>query len=91
MQFQGGFARVYEVSEVDQDGNSLSDETFAAKIISKSRISRQQQREKVDIEVELMAEVRGHPNVVNFLDSFEDENCVCILQEICRKKVVIIW
>jgi len=72
---------------VDQDGNPLSDETFAAKVISKNRISRPQQREKVDIEVELMAEVGEHPNIVNFLDSFEDENCVCILLELCRKKV----
>ena len=84
---QGGFAKVYEVSEVDQDGNALTDKTYAAKVINKSRIARPQQREKVDIEVELMAELNGHPNVVNFIESFEDENCVCILLEICQKKV----
>lgn len=60
---------------------------MAAKVINKSRISRPHQREKVDLEVELMEEVRGHPNIVNLLESFEDEQCICILLELCRKKV----
>ena len=80
---------MYEVSEVDKEGHVLSETTMAAKIISKSRIAQPHQREKVDIEVEIMSEACGHPNVLNLLGTFEDENCICIMVELCRKKVSV--
>ncbi|CAK8676182.1 unnamed protein product [Clavelina lepadiformis] len=83
---KGGFARVYEVAQLDQAGKSTKKRTCAAKVIEKSRLSRPQQREKVNVEVELLTEARGHPNVVQFLDSFEDDKAVCILLELCNKK-----
>ena len=61
---------------------------LAAKVIDKSRISRTNQREKVDIEIELLSEASGHPNVIEYFDSFEDKNYICILQELCNKKVI---
>jgi len=86
--FQGGFSRVYEVVEVSSKLDSAFNKTpMAAKIIDKSRIARNNQREKVDIEIELLTEVSGHPNVIGYLDSFEDKNCICILLELCNKKV----
>ena len=87
---QGGFSRVYEVVEVT---SRIDDQVvrvpMAAKIIDKSRMTRTNQREKVDVEIELLAEASGHPNIIEYLDSFEDKNCICILQELCSKKVRI--
>lgn len=60
---------------------------MAAKVIDKSRITRSVQREKVDLEIELFSEASGHPNIVTYMDTFEDENCIVILQELCNKKV----
>ncbi|XP_018667633.2 serine/threonine-protein kinase PLK3 [Ciona intestinalis] len=81
---KGGFARVYEVvEECDVEDPGM---IFAAKVIDKSRLSRPQQREKVDIEVKLLKAARGHPNVVAFHKSFEDEKFICILLELCNKK-----
>ena len=85
---QGGFSRVYEVVEMcSKSGSAFLNTPMAAKIIDKSRISRNNQREKVDIEIELLKEVSGHPNVIGYEDSFEDKNCICILLELCNKKV----
>ena len=86
---QGGFARVYEVVQRYEGAPSFKEDakTYAAKVIEKSRISRPQQREKVDVEIELLAESSGHPNIVGFHRSFEDSNVVCILLELCNKKV----
>uniref|UniRef100_H2Y8V6 Serine/threonine-protein kinase PLK n=1 Tax=Ciona savignyi TaxID=51511 RepID=H2Y8V6_CIOSA len=82
---KGGFARVYEVEQ-----QSFNEETIgmvcAAKVIDKSRLSRPQQREKVEIEIKLLKAARGHPNVVSFHSSFENENVICILLELCNKK-----
>nr|CAB3264952.1 serine/threonine-protein kinase PLK3 [Phallusia mammillata] len=84
---KGGFARVYEVVQINQpECQRLQPRSCAAKIIDKSRLVRPQQREKVEQEVELMQTVRGHRNIVSYYSSFEDESAICILLELCNKK-----
>lgn len=62
---------------------------YALKIIDKSRLSRPPQREKVDAEIELHSAASrvGHPNVAGFECTFENARIICLVLELCEKKV----
>ncbi|XP_045160377.2 serine/threonine-protein kinase PLK1-like isoform X1 [Mercenaria mercenaria] len=79
---KGGFARCYEM--LDLNSNII----YAGKIISKHRISKPHQRQKIMREVELQRNLK-HRNVVEFHSFFEDEENVYIVLENCNRKSLV--
>jgi serine/threonine protein kinase len=77
---KGGFARCYEVTDVKLD------QKLACKAISKARISKPHQQQKIANEVELHSGLSGY-YIVRFYGYFEDEENVYILLELCSRKV----
>ncbi|XP_045160378.2 serine/threonine-protein kinase PLK1-like isoform X2 [Mercenaria mercenaria] len=61
---------------------------YAGKIISKHRISKPHQRQKIMREVELQRNLK-HRNVVEFHSFFEDEENVYIVLENCNRKSLV--
>ncbi|PVD22737.1 hypothetical protein C0Q70_15993 [Pomacea canaliculata] len=79
---QGGFARCYELL-------SLKTYTvYAGKIISKSRICKPHQKQKILREVDLQRDLK-HRNVVEFISYFEDDDNVYIILENCSRKSLV--
>lgn len=76
---KGGFAKCYELADL-KTGKS-----YAGKVIAKSRITKQNQRDKFKREVELHSSLK-HEHVVRFYSCFEDEDNVYIVLEKCSKK-----
>lgn len=76
---KGAFAKCYELTDLETCA------VYAGKIIPKSKLSRPQQREKLEWEVTVHRSL-GHENVVRFFDYFEDERNVYIVIEHCRRK-----
>ncbi|KAL4237040.1 Serine/threonine-protein kinase plk2 [Mactra antiquata] len=79
---KGGFARCYEILDLN------SNKVYAGKIISKHRISRPHQRQKIMREVELQRNLK-HTNVVEFHSFFEDDENVYIVLENCSRKSLV--
>lgn len=73
---KGGFARCFEVN--DSSGNN-----FAAKTVAKASIKTVKTREKLLGEIKIHKMLK-HPNIVQFIDFFEDNINVYILLEICN-------
>ncbi|CAD5222259.1 unnamed protein product [Bursaphelenchus xylophilus] len=74
---KGGFARCYELIR--------SDEIYAGKCISKTLLMKKSQREKVVQEIKIHSTLK-HPNVVNILGHFEDDENVYVLLELCARR-----
>ncbi|KAE8231656.1 hypothetical protein CF326_g3324 [Tilletia indica] len=74
---QGGFARVYEVT--DDFGNHKAFKAIAKSAIFQSKKNRQ----KVLAEIMIHKSCK-HPNIVRFEDSFEDNENVYFRLELCR-------
>ncbi|CAD5216875.1 unnamed protein product [Bursaphelenchus okinawaensis] len=74
---KGGFARCYELFR--------NDKVYAGKCISKQLLLKKSQREKVVQEIKIHSSLR-HPNVVNILGHFEDEENVYVLLELCSRR-----
>ncbi|XP_047123369.1 serine/threonine-protein kinase PLK1 isoform X3 [Hydra vulgaris] len=79
---KGGFARCYEVTDVQ------TDKKFACKAISKARISKPHQQQKIANEVELHKSFNGR-FIVRFYGYFEDDDNVYILLELCNRKSMV--
>ncbi|ESP01233.1 hypothetical protein LOTGIDRAFT_112005, partial [Lottia gigantea] len=79
---QGGFARCYELLDLN------SNKIYAGKIISKTRIAKPHQRQKIIREVELQRDLK-HRNVVEFHSYFEDDENVYIILENCSRKSLV--
>jgi serine/threonine protein kinase len=79
---KGGFAKCYELTDVK------SGKTYAGKIISKNRLAKPHQKEKIAREVELHRNLK-HKHVVGFHSYFEDEDNVYIVLENCSKKSLV--
>lgn len=60
--------------------------SVAIKVMSKAELSSAEDRAYMQSEVELMKRVRGHPNVVTLLDSYEDKSFFYIVAELCTGK-----
>lgn len=72
---EGGFARCFQMK--DDTGR-----TFAAKTVAKASIKNDKTKTKLLSEIKIHKSMH-HPNVVEFIDCFEDDVNVYILLEIC--------
>ena len=64
---------------------SETDKDVALKIVPKTRVAKQSQREKIDAEIQIQR-MMDHPNIVKLLHSFEDHNKICLVVELCERK-----
>ena len=78
---KGGFAKCYEVREVD------TGRIFAAKIIDKISLSKPRAKQKVMKEIQIHKSM-NHPNIVHLERSFEDSLNLYILLELCPNKTL---
>eukprot|EP00826_Nyctotherus_ovalis_P034798 TRINITY_DN2927_c0_g2_i10.p1 TRINITY_DN2927_c0_g2~~TRINITY_DN2927_c0_g2_i10.p1 ORF type:complete len:435 (-),score=115.76 TRINITY_DN2927_c0_g2_i10:656-1891(-) len=78
---KGGFARCYEFLEA-ATGNP-----FAAKIISKSSLSKKHSKQKLISEINIHKSL-NHPRIVKFKTSFEDAQNIYIILELCPNKTL---
>ncbi|CAD5111847.1 DgyrCDS1111 [Dimorphilus gyrociliatus] len=76
---KGGFAKCYELTDLK------TGKLYAGKVIAKTRIAKQNQRDKFKREVELHSSLK-HEHVVRFYSCFEDDDNVYIVLEKCSKK-----
>ncbi|UYV62169.1 PLK1 [Cordylochernes scorpioides] len=76
---QGGFARCYELLDVD------TNQVYAGKIVSKSQLVKASQKEKMSQEIAIHRSLK-HKNVVDFHHFFEDSDNVYIILELCRRR-----
>jgi len=58
-------------------------EVFACKSISKAKLTRRQDVEDMKKEIEVMFHLRGHENIVELHDVFEDRNNVHLVMDLC--------
>lgn len=77
---KGGFAKCYEITDVE------TKQVFAGKIVPKSLILKQHQREKMTSEIAIHKSL-NHANIVGFHGFFEDDDFVFVVLEICRRRV----
>ncbi|KAM9856497.1 serine/threonine-protein kinase PLK1 [Aulostomus maculatus] len=79
---KGGFAKCYEITDVE------TKQVFAGKIVPKSLILKQHQREKMTSEIAIHKSI-NHPNIVGFHGFFEDDDFVFVVLEICRRRSLL--
>ncbi|XP_059146035.1 serine/threonine-protein kinase PLK1-like [Physella acuta] len=79
---KGGFARCYEILNIN------TNKIYAGKIISKTRISKPHQKQKILREVQLQKNLK-HRHVVEFNSYFEDDSNVYIILENCSRKSLV--
>lgn len=77
---KGGFAKCYEITDLE------TKQTFAGKIVPKSLILKQHQREKMTSEIAIHKSL-DHANIVGFHGFFENDDFVFVVLEICRRRV----
>ena len=78
---KGGFAKCYEF--ICQDNNKI----FAAKVIDKSSLKTDRQRQKLITEIKIHKSCH-YPNIVAFEHNFEDAENVYILLELCQNQTL---
>ncbi|XP_048728781.1 serine/threonine-protein kinase PLK1-like [Ostrea edulis] len=76
---KGGFAKCYELTDTD------TKEIFAGKIVPKSLLVKQHQKDKMTQEISIHRSV-SHKHIVKFHSFFEDVDNVYILLELCRRR-----
>ncbi|KAM3864627.1 serine/threonine-protein kinase PLK1 [Diretmus argenteus] len=79
---KGGFAKCYEITDVE------TKQVFAGKIVPKSMILKQHQREKMTSEIAIHKSL-DHANIVGFHGFFEDDDFVFVVLEICRRRSLL--
>lgn len=79
---KGGFAKCYEITDLE------TKQVFAGKIVPKSLILKQHQREKMTSELAIHKSL-NHANVVGFHGFFEDDDFVFVVLEICRRRSLL--
>lgn len=77
---KGGFAKCYEITDME------TKQVFAGKIVPKSLILKQHQREKMTSEISIHRSI-NHSNIVGFHGFFEDDDFVFVVLELCRRRV----
>ena len=75
---EGGFARCFQVN--DRNG-----ELYAAKTLAKAALTTEKTRSKLITEIKLHRAL-DHPNIVKFIDCFEDRRNVYMLLEMCKNQ-----
>lgn len=73
----GGFAEVQEGTDI------RTGKVYAVKVLSKLVYAAEKDREHMRTEVELMAKLVGHPNVVNLHETYEDKKNFYLVMEYC--------
>lgn len=76
---KGGFARCFEMTDLS------TNRVYAGKIIPKTLLQKQHQKEKMRQEIEIHRNIYNK-NIVKFYSSFDDENFVYILLELCSRR-----
>lgn len=79
---KGGFARVFAVE------STSSHNTYAIKVVEKSSIVKEAQKNKIRYEIRIHRELR-HKHVVKFERHFEDKDFVYILMEYCNNQTLM--
>ncbi|XP_022918871.1 serine/threonine-protein kinase polo [Onthophagus taurus] len=74
---KGGFAKCYEITDCK------TKDTFAGKVVSKTLLSKENQRLKMMQEIKIHKALR-HKHVVGFYNFFEDHYNVYIVMELCK-------
>ena len=69
---KGGFAKCFEITDME------TNEVFAGKIVAKSMIAKQHQREKMTSEIAIHKSL-DNPHVVGFKGFFEDDDFVFVV------------
>lgn len=64
--------------------DKVSGEQFACKSISKKKLRTAVDIEDVRREVEIMKHITKHPNIVSLKDTYEDDNAVHLVMELCE-------
>lgn len=64
--------------------NLETGETFACKMISKSKLRTEIDIEDVRREVEIMRHLPEHPNIVTFKEAYEDKENIYLVMELCE-------
>lgn len=64
--------------------NLETGETFACKMIPKSKLRTEIDIEDVRREVEIMRHLPEHPNIVTFKEAFEDKDNIYLVMELCE-------
>ncbi|XP_065164493.1 serine/threonine-protein kinase polo isoform X2 [Atheta coriaria] len=75
---KGGFAKCYEIT----DTNGL---VYAGKIVSKTLMQKQNQRDKMTQEIAIHQSLR-HKHIVGFNGFFEDVHNIYVVLELCRRR-----
>lgn len=75
---EGGFARCFQVK-------NDAGKTFAAKTVAKESVRNEKTKNKLLAEIKIHKSLR-HPNIVEFVDCFEDDHNVYILLEMCSNQ-----
>ncbi|KAF5961862.1 hypothetical protein HYC85_003071 [Camellia sinensis] len=75
---RGEFGITYLATDVE------TGDKFACKSISKSKLRTAVDMEDVRREVEIMKHLPKHPNIVSLKDSYEDDDAVHIVMELCE-------
>ncbi|EFX64022.1 putative polo kinase psuedogene copy i, partial [Daphnia pulex] len=76
---KGELAKCYELSD------SATNQTFAGKIVSKQRLQKQHQKDKMAQDISIH-HLLVHKNIVGFHSFFEDSNFVFIVLELCKRR-----
>lgn len=80
---KGGFARVYEVTDMS------TNKVYALKAVPKAKLTKSADRyNKIETEIELHKSLRQR-HVVGFHGHFEDDQFVYILLELCSRKSLV--
>jgi len=69
-------------AEVKKAINLLTNEVVAVKIFDKKKLNRNK-KTQVERELQALKTLKGHPNIVEFLDYKEDENHLYIVMQYC--------
>merc|ERR1740121_1786008 len=78
---KGGFAKVYEVQDME------TKEIFAAKIVEKASVTKPRAMAKLRSEIAIHRSL-DHDKVVRFYDHFEDADFVYIILELCPNQTL---
>ncbi|CAH6718931.1 cell cycle serine/threonine-protein kinase Cdc5p/MSD2 [[Candida] jaroonii] len=78
---EGGFARCFQMKD-------SSGQIYAAKTVAKASIKNEKTKTKLLSEIKIHKSL-NHPNIVNFIDCFEDDINVYILLEICPNQSLV--
>jgi len=78
---KGGFARCYEVQDME------TREVYAAKIVAKASIAKPRAHAKLKSEIAIHRSL-NHDKVVKFYDHFEDSDYVYIILELCPNQTL---